>query len=236
MELTLGSTFGETKSAFGLGRVATQVAHELNNPLGGLKLYAHLVEERFRKVGDTQGMEIAQKVDRALSHLAELVTDITAYGRAPELRRAPVAVNELVEECLTLVQDRVTEHAIRVVRELDPATAEMSLDARELKKATLNLIVNGVDAMEGGGTLTVRTAGREDGGIDIEIADTGCGMDEETRARLFELFYTTKSQGSGLGLAIVKKFAEAQGGRVTVATGSGGGASFAVTLPADRKT
>jgi signal transduction histidine kinase len=215
-----------------LGRVATQVAHELNNPLGGLKLYAHIIRNRFQKAGDTEGTEIAQKVDNALSHLAELVTDITAYGRAPDLRRGPVAVNELVEECLTLVQDRVAEHAIRVVRELDPAVAEMSLDARELKKAILNLVVNGLDAMEDGGTLTVRTARSEEGGVRIEIADTGCGMDEETRARLFELFYTTKSSGTGLGMGITRSVVDRHGGRLGIDTAPGRGTRVTIELPA----
>ena len=177
-------------------------------------------------------MEIAHNVDYALSHLAELVTDITAYGRAPDLRRGPVAVNELVDECLMLVQDRVAEHATRVVRELDPGMPEMSLDARELKKAILNLVVNGLDAMEDGGTLTVRTGGREDGGVLIDIADTGCGMDEETRARLFELFYTTKSNGTGLGMAIARSVVDRHGGRLTVDSAPGRGTRVTIELPA----
>src|SRR5262249_43889559 len=83
-----------------LGRVATQVAHELNNPLGGLRLYADLLENRLAKLADAQGVDLAQKISRAVTHLGDLVTDITAYGRAPELRREPVAVNTLLEECL----------------------------------------------------------------------------------------------------------------------------------------
>jgi signal transduction histidine kinase len=214
-----------------LGRVATQVAHELNNPLGGLKLYARLLEDRFRKAGDGQGVELAQKVDRAVGHLAELVTDITAYGRPPELHRAPTAVNALVDECLALAQDRVAERHISVARALDPSIGEMSLDARELKKALLNLIVNGLDAMESGGTLTLCTR-RGDTGIEIEIEDTGCGMDEETRARMFDLFYTTKPSGTGLGMGITRSVVDRHGGRLQVDSEPGQGTKVRIELPA----
>src|SRR5581483_6852623 len=129
-----------------LGRVATQVAHELNNPLGGLKLYAQLLEDRLAKAGDPQGVDMAQKVGRAVTHLGDLVADITAYGRPPELRREPTAVNALVDECLALAQDRIAEKHIVVVRELDDALGELTLDPRELKKALLNFVLNGLEA------------------------------------------------------------------------------------------
>lgn len=213
-----------------LGRVATQVAHELNNPLGGLKLYARLVEERFRKAGDEQGVEMAGKIDRAVLHLSELATDITAYGRAPELRREPIRLNALVEECLSLVQDRLADGRIKLVSELDPAVGELLLDPREVRKALLNLIVNGLEAMEGTGTLTIRTRAG-DGGVAIEIEDTGCGMDEETRARIFDLFFTTKPNGTGLGMAITRSVVDRHGGRLTLASEPGRGTRVRIELP-----
>jgi signal transduction histidine kinase len=215
-----------------LGRVATQVAHELNNPLGGLKLYAQLLEERFRKAGDEQGVEIAQKVSRAVTHLGDLVTDITAYGRPPELRREAVGVNALVEECLALAQDRVEARGVRVVRELHDGVGEMPLDTRELKKALLNLVVNGLEAMTEGGTLTVRTRPLGPRGIEISVEDTGCGMDDETRARIFDLFFTTKPNGTGLGMAITRSVVDRHGGRLEIDSGPGRGTRVRVELPA----
>ncbi|HJQ85499.1 MAG TPA: ATP-binding protein, partial [Candidatus Binatia bacterium] len=214
-----------------LGRVATQVAHELNNPLGGLKLYARLVEERFRKAADEQGIEMAQKIDRAVAHLAELATDITAYGRAPELQRAPVDLNTLIEECLALVQDRLADGRIQSVCDLDRSIGELSLDARELRKALLNLIVNALDAIQDTGTLTVRTARRE-GGVEISIADTGCGMDAETRARTFELFFTTKTDGTGLGMGIARSVVDRHGGTLEIDSEPGRGTTIRIGLPA----
>jgi len=215
-----------------LGRVATQVAHELNNPLGGLRLYAQLLEERLRRADDAEGIEMARKVGGAVGHLAELVTDITAYGRAPELRRAPTAVNAVLDECLGLAEDRVVQGDIRVVRELDEAVGEVLLDARELKKALLNLIRNGLEAMADGGTLTVRTRRTDGGAIEISVEDTGSGMDAETSARMFELFFTTKPNGTGLGMAIVRSVVDRHGGRLEIESEAGRGTRVRIELPA----
>jgi signal transduction histidine kinase len=215
-----------------LGRVATQVAHELNNPLGGLKLYASLLQERFRKAGDVQGVEMAAKVDAALTHLSDLATDITAYGRPPELRRESTRVNALVEECLALAADRVSAHHVSVVRALDERVGEMPLDARELRKALLNLVLNGVDAMADGGTLTVRTRKLDGGRVEIGVEDTGSGMDAETRARMFDLFFTTKSTGTGLGMAIARSVVDLHGVRLEIDIAPGRGTRVRIELPA----
>jgi two-component system sensor histidine kinase HydH len=215
-----------------LGRVATQVAHELNNPLGGLKLYAGLVQQRFSKLGDEQGVDMARKIDKAVGHLGEIATDITAYGGTPELRREPARPNALIEDCLPLVQDRLGDGRLRLLTELDPAVGELMLDQREMRKALLNLIVNGLEAMEDGGTLTIRSQALPEGGVRIEIEDTGAGMDNETRARVFELFYTTKSNGTGLGMAIARSVVDRHGGRLDIDSERGRGTRIQIELPA----
>jgi signal transduction histidine kinase len=214
-----------------LGRVATQVAHELNNPLGGLKLYAGLVEQRFSKLGDEQGVDMARKIDKAVGHLGEIATDITAYGGTSELRREPARPNALIEDCLPLVQDRLGDGRLRMVTELDPAVGELFLDQREMRKALLNLIVNGLEALENGGTLTIRSQGLPDGGVRIEIEARGVGMDDETRARAFELFYTTKSNGTGLGMAIARSVVDRHGGRFDIDSERGRGTRICIELP-----
>jgi signal transduction histidine kinase len=214
-----------------LGRVATQVAHELNNPLGGLKLYAHLVAERFRKASDEQGVELARKIDQAVTHLAELVTDITAYGRPPELDRQPIALNALVEECIGLAQDRIAQHGVRLVLELDPAVGTQQIDAREMRKALLNLLLNAVEAMPDGGTLGIRTR-RAGDLVTLVIEDSGCGMDDETRARMFDLFFTTKPNGTGLGMAITRSVVDRHGGRLSIDSTPGRGTRVRIELPA----
>ncbi len=213
-----------------LGRMATQVAHELKNPLGGLKLYARHLEQRLGKAGDAEGLEVAGKIGQAIDHLAELVTEITAFGHSPELRRAPVDVNALLDECLSLAQDRVADRPIQIVREYDGQCPPASLDARALRKVFLNLILNGLEAIESEGTLTVRSAHR-DGGIDIVFADTGCGMSQEVQSRIFDLFFTTKPNGTGLGMGIARSVVDQHGGHMRVDSAPGKGTRIKVHLP-----
>jgi signal transduction histidine kinase len=215
-----------------LGQVAAEVAHELNNPLGGLRLYGQLLRERLAKAGDAKGAEIATRVTRAVDHLAELVQDITTFGQEAELRRQPVGLNTLVEECLTLVEDRVREAGLEVARELAPDAGEMPLDVREVKKVLFNLLLNAIDAMPSGGTLTVRTARGDDGSAELAVEDTGVGMDAETQARMFDLFFTTKPRGTGLGMGIARAAVERHGGRLDIESEVGRGTRVVLRLPA----
>ena len=214
-----------------LGRVASQVAHELNNPLGGLALYARLLEDRFKTAGDEEGVQLTHKVGRAVRHLADLVTDITAYGRPPELKREPTSLNALIEECLSLVQDRVVDKEIRVVSKLAPDVGTVLADARELKKVLLNLFVNALEAMEPHGTLTIRTQRADERTIEASVEDTGCGIDDETRARMFDLFFTTKANGTGLGMPIARSVVDRHGGRLDIDSEPGVGTRVRIELP-----
>jgi signal transduction histidine kinase len=214
-----------------LGRVASQVAHEINNPLGGLKIYANLVGKRLATHDDRQGVDLAGKIGQAVDRLAALVSDITAYGRPPELRPEPTDPEALVQECLALVENRVQERRVRVVRRQEGSPGTLLLDAREIHKAVLNVLVNAIEAMEPDGTLEVCTARRDDGGVVIRVADSGCGMEPTTLGRAYDLFFTTKPGGTGLGMAIVRSAVERHGGRVTIDTAPGKGTTVELSLP-----
>jgi signal transduction histidine kinase len=216
-----------------LGRVATEVAHEINNPLGGMRLWASVLGRRAEKMGDAEGAEMATKLGHAADRLAELVQDITAFARPAALRREPVGVNALVEEAIALVQDRVAARGVRVATRLDATLGEQVLDARILSRALLNLVVNAIDAMMDGGTLTVRTARDGGGTVTIGVEDTGCGMDRETATRAFDLFFTTKAEGTGLGMAIARAAVERHGGRLEIDSAPGRGTRVCIVLPAD---
>jgi signal transduction histidine kinase len=214
-----------------LGRVAAQVAHEINNPLGGLKVYAMLVGKRLDTHGDRHGVDLAGKISQAVDRLAALVSDITAYGRPAELRLEPTDPDEVVAECLALVQDRIQERQIKVVSELDGRLGLLMLDAREIHKALMNVLVNALEAMEPDGTLSVRTSHDPDGGVSIRVSDTGCGMDVPTLGRTYDLFFTTKTGGTGLGMAIVRSAVERHGGRMSIDTVPGEGTTIELWIP-----
>ena len=214
-----------------LGRVASQVAHEINNPLGGLKIYATLVGKRLGTHGDQHGVDLAGKINGAVDRLAALVSDITAYGRPAELRLEPTDPDEVVQECLALVQDKIEERKIAVVCTLHGNLGLLPLDAREIHKALMNVLVNALEAMDGGGTLTVTTQKADDGGLVIRIQDTGCGMDARTLGRTYDLFFTTKQGGTGLGMAIVRSAIERHGGQVRLDTAPGKGTTIDLVIP-----
>jgi signal transduction histidine kinase len=218
-----------------LGRIATEVAHELRNPLGGLKLYARHLEKRLADMGENESRDIAQKISRGIDHLADLVTEITAFGRAPALRREPTQLASLLDECLALAQDRVGDKQVQVVRDVPDGLPLVDADPRELKKVFLNLILNGLDAMEGGGILTIAGAQVGSGEVRLTVADTGCGMRPEIQARIFDPFFTTKANGTGLGMAIARSVVHFHGGRLEIDSEPGRGTRVFVHLPVERR-
>lgn len=216
-----------------LGRMATQVAHELKNPLAGLRLYARHLEQRLDEGGDVTCADLARKITSTVDHLAAVVTEITAFGRQPELHRAPAPLAPLLDECIALARARCPAESIAVTRAYDPACPELEVDARELRKAFLNLMVNGLEALEGRGQLSVTTAwSHESGSVTVSIEDTGPGMSDETLARVFDLFFTTKPDGTGLGMAIARAVIDLHGGELTVQSSPGAGTHVRVRLPA----
>jgi signal transduction histidine kinase len=215
-----------------LGRMATQVAHELKNPLAGLRLYARHLEQRLDRAADGESAGLARKISATIDHLAAIVTEITAFGRPPELHRVPTALVPLLEECITLAQARAGAERIEVARAFDPGCPDPEVDARELRKAFLNLIVNAVEALEGQGQVTVSTQWLPPTNtIVVGIEDTGAGMNEETLSRIFDLFFTTKPEGTGLGMAIARSVIDLHGGVLDVQSTPGQGTRVRVRLP-----
>jgi two-component system sensor histidine kinase HydH len=216
-----------------LGRMATQVAHELKNPLAGLRLYARHLEQRLERGGEAESAELARKISSTVDHLAGVVSEITAFGRPPELQRAPTALAPLLDECIALARARCPSEAIEVVRAWDEACPAVLLDARELRKAFLNLILNGLEALDGRGRLSVSTVyGSESESITVAIDDTGPGMSDDTLSRIFDLFFTTKTDGTGLGMAIAKSVIDLHGGELTLQSAPGHGTRVRIRLPA----
>jgi signal transduction histidine kinase/DNA-binding response OmpR family regulator len=216
-----------------LGRMATEVAHELKNPLAGLRLYARHLEQRLGKSGDADGAGLAQKITSTVDHLAAVVQEITAFGRPPELHRVPTSLHALLDECLGFAQAKCETPGIEVLRSYDTACPpDAPLDARELRKAFLNLVINGLESLREGGRLSVSTSyAPETRVLTIVIEDTGHGMSEETLSRIFDLFFTTKPQGTGLGMALARSVIDLHGGELLVHSALGKGTRITIRLP-----
>jgi signal transduction histidine kinase len=217
-----------------LGRMATQVAHELKNPLAGLRLYARHLEQRLTRNGDGEGSELAQKITSTVDHLAAVVQEITAFGRPPELHRVPTRLPVLLDECVAFAEAKCETPGVEVVRAYDASCPEAMLDARELRKALLNLVLNAMESLGPGGKLTVSTGfSAETRTVTVIIEDTGCGMTEETLSRMFDLFFTTKPQGTGLGMALARSVVDLHGGDLAIHSTVGKGTRVTIRLPVD---
>ncbi len=217
-----------------LGRFASQMAHDLKNPLAALKGAAQYLKEEYAQGRSPQSSaEFFDLLLDQIDRMHRVVDNYQRLGRAEPLRAA-LDVNELVRQVLAL-QHFAPTAKVEVRAQLTDGLPTCALDRDLVAGALENVIHNAFEAMEHGGVVTVRTAGAlppEPDGVRISVEDTGVGMDARTRERAFDDFYTTKPKGSGLGLAFVRRVVEAHGGEVTLASKEGRGTTVELRLPA----
>jgi signal transduction histidine kinase len=211
-----------------LGLLAAEIAHEIRNPLTAMKMLYQALDLRF--AADDPRARDAEIVAEKMNQLNQIVDQLLTFARSTEPTLERVDVNALLDDVLLLTRHRLNQQRIALVKRLAPDPPVVMADRHQLEQACLNLILNAVDAMPGGGTLTVASAGGEF--VRIEFTDTGAGMTAAQREKLFEPFLTTKAKGTGLGLAIVKKTVEAHRGRIEVESVPGRGTTFRLFLPA----
>jgi PAS domain S-box-containing protein len=212
-----------------LGRLAAGVAHELNNPLGSILLYSDLIMEDTP--ADDPRRANLERVAQQAARCRQIVRGLLDFGRPAEGRPASVDVNSALVQSLSILDGQQMFHNVAVRWELAEGLPPVQADAAQLQQAFTNIILNAVEAMDGNGTLTLRTALAAEGeGVQVEISDTGCGIPPEHLQRLFEPFFTTKDDGTGLGLAITYGIIERHGGTVEVDSAVGRGTTFRVTV------
>jgi signal transduction histidine kinase len=216
-----------------VGQMTAQIAHEIKNPLGSIRFAAEVLKRRSQNRVPASELQTIQVIERSVDHLASIVAELSDFARPKELNRKDLSINELLDELSPMVADRLNAKSVKVEKRFESDLPRGPFDGTELKKLFLNLIINAVDASEPGGVVEIST--RFNGGheIIIDIADRGAGMDEETRRRLFEPFYTTKEKGTGLGMAISKKIVELHKGDLLISSKEGEGTTATVRLPID---
>jgi len=215
-----------------LGEMITTVAHEIRNPLGGIRGYAALL---FRDLKDSPHLqEMAEFVLQSSHHLERLVGAALQYARPVKMNVRPVELGQFLRQLVKFVKmDPAFSEEIQINLHIPFRSLILSIDPEAIKSALLNLIFNGAHAIGKTGTLTIALIQRETSCL-IEISDTGVGMSEEEKARLFSPFYTTKKTGSGLGLVEVQKIVQAHMGSIDVRSTPHRGSTFTITLPLKR--
>jgi signal transduction histidine kinase len=214
-----------------LGEMAAGVAHEVRNPLGGILLYATMLEKDLQTLPEPR--RVAERIASAARGLEAIVGDILAFAnpQKPQCRPTPIAA--LVRETIELLQPRGAKYGCAVHYADDDAELCVQVEPTQVMRALLNVVSNAIDAAGDGGNvwITSDSIDEDEGLIEVRVADDGPGVPDGLLDRIFNPFFTTKDSGTGLGLAIVHRVVEAHGGRVSVKQREGGGAVFSLTLP-----
>ena len=215
-----------------IGRLASGVAHEINNPLGGILLYSGLVIEDPNIQGISKD-NMGKVIDEA-TRCKKIVKGLLDFARQNKPETKPASVNELLETTLSLIGKQSVFHNIKIEKTLRPGLPLTPMDSGQIQQVFINIIMNAAEAMQGKGNLVITTRlSADDKFVEIEFADTGCGIKSEVMAKIFEPFFTTKEpgKGTGLGLAISYGIIEKHQGKIDVTSQVGQGATFRVKLP-----
>jgi len=235
------SLLRRTESLAAVGSAAAQLAHEIKNPLGSIRLGV----EMLRQYTTPEAESTISLVERGIHHLNKLVVDVTQFSRHRQLERSEVDLRDVIDSSVELVMDRVHEKETPLTVKFDEDPINGNWDESQLREVFVNLLANAIDASEAKSPVTITTelvdadgrpqiAGEitpKSARARIVLTDKGSGMDQKTVARLFEPFFTTKKRGTGLGLSIVRQIIDLHGGNIDVKSKVGEGTTFRVELP-----
>jgi PAS domain S-box-containing protein len=217
-----------------LGRLSAGVAHEINNPLAGILIYAELLQREMDPA--FKGREFVDEIINQTMRCQQIVNRLLEFSRQSMVQRTLVDLNAVVDRVVELILHQALFHDIQVVRNLDPELPQFMGDPGQLQQVLTNLLINAADALQGQGTITITTRpGPEGEGVVLTFADTGPGIPAYIRDKIFEPFFTTKpvGKGTGLGLSIVYSVIQRHGGTIEVDSRPGMGTTFTIRLPQD---
>lgn len=214
-------------------RVASEIAHELNTPLGGILMYSHLLLEDLAE--DDQHREKIVKINKLAHRCKIIVQGLLDFAHEETHHPKSVQINRILRNVTGFLEDHVLLRNITIQTDLDPALPVVAGDENQLEQVFVNLIINAAQSMDGRGTLTLRTELASDvNQVRIDCLDTGCGITDEHLGKIFEPFFTTKKKdkGTGLGLSICHGIVQRHGGTMTAESSKGQGSTFTIRLPA----
>lgn len=224
----------QTEKLTSLGLLAAGVAHEVNTPLAVISNYIQMLARQFP--GDDPRHTLIEKIVKQTFRASEIVNNLLNFSRTGAAAFAPVNVNSVVEDTLSLVAHPFRSSHVQVIKNLQEDLPAVLGSPNRLQQVFLNLFLNARDAMPSGGILEVRTASRN-GSVEIEVTDTGAGIPREHVNKIFDPFFTTKAsgRGTGLGLSVSYGIIKEHAGKIDVRSTSGKGTSFHLEFPVARK-
>jgi PAS domain S-box-containing protein len=222
-----------TERLSSLGELTAGVAHELRNPLAGIKLNNQILSRRK----DLPELEkrLLDSTQEGIDKIQKIVEDMLHFAKPKPAHFKEETINEVVEKSLLVLQPKLKKANIQLSFEKGEDLSTVRIDQHQIQQVLINLILNAIQAMEKGGTLTLQTFGRP-GGVGVAVKDTGIGIPKNDLKKIFDPFFTTKSEGTGLGLSISLKILEKHGATLEVVSKEGKGSTFTIHLPGVSRT
>jgi len=226
-----------------IGELSAGIGHEINNPLAIISQETEWMQHLVKRIGegDSKGItelqdslkEVLHQVDRC----REITQNLLDFARRKEPVFQEVNVNKLIDDLSRLVEKEAILHQIEIRRDFQRDLPLVQTDAPSLRQVVLNLLTNATHAVQKDGQIRIATKSSQNGSVDIIVADTGCGIPKDHLTKIFDPFFTTKPEGkgTGLGLSLCHGIVDKLGGRISVSSEVGKGATFVVTLPINQK-
>ncbi len=227
--LFLKQKLNQAERLASLGEMVAAVSHEIRTPLGIISSTAEFLKRKLTRTDQLE--QFADVIVQETKRLNRIVTDFLNFARPPTLNLMPCNVVEVLEKNLNFLAPEINSNGYRIWKRFTTHVPDIQADPGLLYQAFLNILMNAMQAMPGGGTITIELHNRGDT-VTVVFADQGKGIPDETLEKIWQPFFTTKEKGSGLGLPIVRKFVESHGGTVRIENGPEKGARVTVDLPA----
>jgi two-component system NtrC family sensor kinase len=224
-----------------VGRLAAGVAHEINNPLTGILTFTRILQ-RSKDIGDKSQSHL-QKIAESTVRVRKIVKGLLDFSRQTELDQEPTDVNRLIRTVISAMENQALIKGVTITFNPGENLPMLTLDRSQFQSVLINLIINAFDAMEQGGTIIISTgislsaSDTDQKGVEIAIADTGCGIQHEDLDKLFDPFFTTKEvgKGTGLGLSVSYGIVQRHGGTIRVQSEIDRGSTFTIWIPVDEQ-
>lgn len=228
----IGSQMKRMERFMGLGTLAAGLHHEIKNPLSALSLHVQLLEERLEDIQDQDIRENISVLKTETTRINGVLESFRDFASLDTLNRSETDLFELVKQTADLMRPKAAQQGVLLSTELpDRRPPCISADGARLEQVLLNLVINSLDAMRQGGTLRLKLHS-DNGALKIDVSDTGTGIPDNIRQRIFDPYFTTKTDGSGMGLAVCDKVVQQHHGQISVQTSSAG-TVFQIALPLD---
>jgi len=213
-----------------IGQLASGIAHEIQNPLAGISGALKVIHSEMKEGDSNKG--ILGMILEQVKRLSKTAGDLLSFARPSVPKKVASNLNEIIEQAIFFIKQQAEVQGIEINKDLDKNPLIASVDPELMKQVFLNIMLNGMQAMKKGGALSISSKiKKEDSKVEISFTDTGAGIKEEDRKKIFNPFFTTKHKGTGLGLYIVKNIIESHNGELRVNSEPDKGTSFTVILP-----